>query len=171
MPLQNSPPRAHITFLFYSILVVFGFLVFGGAVLLHEHGYFVRWINLGNPILSPQTGEKVDKILGADTRSIRVGTNHARAFETDLPWIAWGSTPKDFPWQWHEVRYETLKYSGANFGCPYSFWVPPLLPKLVIKAVDQVQVKDCRMLVGIEQANYLILANGKVWVWEAQKYW
>ncbi len=167
---SNSAPLIQRTTLFYGIMAILVCMVVGGTVILHEHGYFHLWLNLGNPLEYPQPGEKVVKILGASPRSIRVGTNHSRAFETDLTWIAWRSKPKEFPWHWHEAPYEIKDINPANFGCPYSFWVPPLLPGLFVATVDHVSVKNCRMYVGIEQADYVILADGKVWVWESQRY-
>jgi hypothetical protein len=166
----SQPPSALFarrTTLFFGMIGIF--LVVGSIAILNEHGYFHTWLNLGNPLEFPQPGEKVIKILAATPRSIRVATNRSHAFETDLPWIAWRKDPKGYPWHWHEAPYEE-DYTPANFGCPYSFWVPPLLPGLFVRSMDQIEVKGCRMFIGIEQANYIILEDGTVWVWESQKY-
>jgi len=152
------------------VKVISGSLIVVGIIVLYQHAFFVAWLNLGNPLTSPRSGEKVEKILGASPREIRVGTNQGRAFETDLPWIAWQRSPKEFLWRWHEAPYEKINYSPANFGCPFTFWLPPLLPAMFHGISDQVQVKGCRLYVGIEQADYLILGDGTVWVWQQQRY-
>lgn len=152
-------------------MLVFLFLAAGGFIIfLQQHGFFQPWLNLGNPLQNPESGERVVKILSASPRSVRVGTNHSRAFETVLPWIAWKSEPAAFPWRWNETEYEETDPSLAAFGCPYTFWVPPLIPALFRDVIDQIEVKGCRMDVGIEQAKFIILSNGTIWVWENQKY-
>jgi hypothetical protein len=165
--LLKSPHSKRITILtFTGAFVVLAIIC---VAVLYEHSFFIPWKNLGKPVEFSLPGEKVDRILSVSTRSIRVGTNNGRAFETDLPWIKWGATPKDFPYQWNEVPYEILADSTAHFGCPYIFWEPPP-PFLFGKIIDRVQVKGCRLYVGIEQADFVILKDGTVWVWEHQRF-
>ena len=148
-------------------------LILGSALVistitLYNHAFFIAWKNLGNPVGLTQSGEKINTILGVSPRSIRVGTNYNRAFKANLTWIAWSASPIEYPLKWEEVAYERMEYTPANFGCPFSFWEPPLLAKLS-GVIAEAQVKDCRLYVGIEQAHFVILEDGTVWVWEYQR--
>lgn len=144
-------------------------LVIGSIAILNSHAFFYPWLNLGNPISDPKSGEKAIRIVSANPRSIRVATNHSHTFQTDLKWIAWGKKPADFPWSWDEAPLQKEIYIPARFGCPHTFWIPPLIPALFLRVVDQIEVKGCRMNVGIEQAKFVLLEDGSIWVWESQK--
>ncbi len=90
------------------IIIILGTVVIGGVTTLHEHGFFVPWRNLGNPVQNDMV-EKPNKILASTLRSIRVGTTKDRALELSFPWTGWEGTPEEFSLNWAEVPYVNRK--------------------------------------------------------------
>ena len=162
IPQMGLKTLAQRNSMFLGVLVVLVLVTVGVIAVLHGHGFFHPWLNLGNPLEFPEPGERVVNILSASPRSVRVGTNYSRAFETDLPWISWNRKPDEFSWRWNETTFESTNPTLATFGCPFTFWVPPLIPTLFFGISDLKEVRGCRMYVGIEQANFVILKNGTI---------
>jgi len=146
-------------------LTVIGGLGGFGIAKLDEHKFFVGWTKVEIPTDLLQSDEKIDKILGAGVAIFRVKTNRERAFEIDWPWNEFlQGKPKSFHWQ--AIPNEDREWSIAKFGCPYTFWPPPVFGKVV----DYLSIKGCRLHVGIEQADYAVLEDGSVWVWGSFQY-
>ncbi len=98
---------------------------------------------------------------------VRVGTNQKRAFEIDIPRLTFlDPWQGDFQWVKAPYEVEVIYGPGAKFGCPFVFRAPPLSGRVI----DSAQTKNCRLYVGMEQANYALLENGELWVWEKARY-
>jgi len=150
------------------IIIILGTVVIGGVTALHEHGFFVPWRNLGNPVQNDVI-EKPNKILASTPRSIRVGTTKDRAFEYSFTLTGLEGTPEEISLKWAEVPYATGNRDGkVNFGCHTSFWIPPLW-RAINGVSDHSITGGCRRYVGMEQTNYLVLMDGTVWVWIHQR--
>jgi hypothetical protein len=147
--------------IFMLLCTLIGSIALGEYAIFRDQGYFDPWTDLGTPGTLLQPGEKADKIIGYGIGFIRVGTNQNRAFQIDLRFHSF-LTNRQGELEWADAPYRVEVREAAHFGCPFIFRVPT--PSGMV--IDSAQMQGCRLYVGMEQANYALLENGEVWVWE-----
>ncbi len=152
--------------IFILLCTLAGSIAVGEYAVFKDQGYFDPWVNLGTPGALLRPDEKADKIIGYGIGFIRIGTNQKRAFQIDLQVHSFiNGRQGEFPWAEAPDEVEVRQGAGMRFGCPFVFRVPPPSGNVI----DRAQMQGCRLYVGMEQANYALLENGEVWVWEKSR--
>lgn len=149
------------------VLVILGIMSVILFVILISYltsgSFFVTWKNLGNPAQIYGSDEKVDRILGAATTGIRVGTESGEVYEVMFPWNPYTHENELLPdWKKGNIEFPFSPVPDVHFGCTRWVIVPPLLRFPVAQAVAY----GCRKYVGQVYAKYAIDIWGNVWAWQ-----
>jgi len=114
-----------------------GGLLIGGFYSLIDHRFFVPRKILGSPVEDSLQEEKVEYVLATSGSVLRVGTNYHRVFEVKSTWDPLKGE-HILSIEWHEVAYNTrLEFSSSHSRCPFDFWAPPFLGRVVDRASIQ----------------------------------
>ena len=138
-------------------------LVAASISYLSSNSFFIPWKNLGNPAKLYASDEKVDRILGAATSGIRVGTESGEVYEAMFAWNPYMHENELRPdWKKGNIDFPFSPVPDAQFGCARWVIVPPLLRF----SVDQAVAEGCRQYMGQIHAEYAIDIWGNVWAWQ-----
>lgn len=137
-------------------------LLLAGISFLTNYSFFVTWKNLGNPAKIYGSTEKVDRILGAATTGIRVGTESGEVYEVMFPWNPYtGENELLADWKKGNIDFPFSPVPDVHFGCTRWVIVPPLLRF----SVDHAVAEACRQYVVQGHSEYAIDWWGNVWAW------